>query len=130
MPVWPICFCSCWPKPPPPIRLPAPMMPMSFIDTPPSWRAPCTASAARSTVSLSGCFPNLVMWMPRIQMSSLALIVLLRLSVAGRFEPEADGFLAVIVLTQRVRRQADLHVRRDVVGIGLHVDEVAAHGRA
>src|SRR5688500_10249214 len=102
------------------------MMPMSFIVTPPSLRAPCTASAARSTVSLSGCLPNLVMWMPSIQMSSLALIVLLRLSVlsvVGRFEPEADGFLAVIVLTQRVRRQADLHVRRDVVGIRLHVDD-------
>ena len=51
------------------------MMPMSFIDTPPSLRAPWTASAARSTVSLSGCLPNLVMWIPRIQMSSLALIV-------------------------------------------------------
>ena len=60
-PVWPICFCSCWPNPPPPIRLPAPITPMSFIDTPASLRAACTASAARSTVSLSGCFPNLVM---------------------------------------------------------------------
>ena len=32
------------------------------------------ASAARSTVSRSGCLPNLVIWMPRIQTSSLALI--------------------------------------------------------
>ena len=45
---------------------------MSFIVTPPSARAPMAASAARSTMSLSGCLPNFVMWMPRIQMSSLA----------------------------------------------------------
>ena len=46
---------------------------MSFIVTPPSASAPIAASAARSTVSLSGCLPNLVMWIPRIQMSSLAI---------------------------------------------------------
>jgi hypothetical protein len=62
MPVWPICFCSAWPIPrPPPIRLPAASTPMSFIVTPPSARAACAASAARSTVSSSGCFPNFVM---------------------------------------------------------------------
>ena len=47
---------------------------MSFIDTPPSARAPRMASAARSTMSLSGCLPNFVMWIPRIQISSLALM--------------------------------------------------------
>ena len=43
---------------------------MSFIVTPPSASAAMAASAARSTVSLSGCLPNLVMLIPRIQMSS------------------------------------------------------------
>ena len=45
--------------------------PCPAIVTPPSASAPMAASAARSTVSLSGCLPNLVMWIPRIQMSSL-----------------------------------------------------------
>ena len=48
--------------------------PMSAIVTPASASAPLAASAARSTVSLSACLPNLVIRMPRIQMSSLALI--------------------------------------------------------
>ena len=62
MPVWPICFCSAWPIPsPPPIRLPAASTPISFIVTPASLNAACAASAARSTVSRSGCFPNFVM---------------------------------------------------------------------
>ncbi len=53
------------------IRLPAARMPMSFMVTPPSASAARAASAARSTVSWSGCLPNLVMLIPRIQMSSL-----------------------------------------------------------
>ena len=57
------------------MRLPAATTPMSCMVTPPSARAPRAASAARSTVSLSGCLPNLVMVIPRIQMSSaLAMI--------------------------------------------------------
>ena len=37
MPVWPSCFCTIWPiGAMATIRLPAPMMPMSFIVTPPS----------------------------------------------------------------------------------------------
>ncbi len=43
------------------MRLPAARMPMSFIDAPASSSAAIAASDARSTVSLSGCFPNLVM---------------------------------------------------------------------
>ena len=35
--------------------------------------AASAASDARSTVSLSGCFPNLVIVMPKIQMSSAAM---------------------------------------------------------
>ena len=44
---------------------------MSFIVTPPSASAASAASDARSTVSLSGCLPNLVILIPRIQTSSL-----------------------------------------------------------
>jgi hypothetical protein len=43
------------------MRLPAANTPMSRIETPPSASAPSAASAARSTVSRSGCFPNFVM---------------------------------------------------------------------
>ena len=75
MPVWPSCFCTCWPMPALDcIRLPAPMIPMSFMVTPPSARAPSTASEARSTRSWSGCLPNLVMWIPRIHRSSDAMV--------------------------------------------------------
>src|SRR6476620_9364870 len=71
MPVWPICFCSIWPiGAAPPMRLPAARMPMARMVMPPSDNAPITASDARSTVSFSGCLPNFVMWIPRIQMSS------------------------------------------------------------
>jgi hypothetical protein len=55
---------------------------MSRIVTPPSARAAIAASAARSTVSLSGCLPNFVILMPRIQMSSLAMVVLLTVSLS------------------------------------------------
>ena len=46
---------------------------MSFMEmpSPASARAPDTAAAPRSTTSLSGYLPNLVMWIPRIQTSSL-----------------------------------------------------------
>ena len=57
------------------MRFPAAMTPMSRIRTPASARASSVASAARSTVSLSGCFPNFVMRMPRIQ--TLSLLALL-----------------------------------------------------
>src|SRR6056297_732476 len=71
MPVWPTCFWICWPMPPDPIRLPAASTPMSAMVTPPSASAAMTASEARSTTSRSVCLPNLVMLIPRIQMSSL-----------------------------------------------------------
>ena len=71
MPVWPICFCSCWPMPAPAaIRFPAASTPMSFMLTPASARAFIEASEARSIVSLSGCLPNFVIEIPRIQTSS------------------------------------------------------------
>ena len=57
-----------------PIRLPAASTPMSAIVTPPSFKAAIVASAARSKVSLSGCLPNLVMAIPRIHTSSLAMM--------------------------------------------------------
>ena len=60
----------------------------------PSWSRrrrparPCTASAARSTVSLSGCLPNLVMWIPRIQSSSDADVIVVNLpGVRSRSRP-------------------------------------------
>src|SRR5882724_12017344 len=123
MPVWPTCFWSCWPIPsPPPSRLPAASTPMSFIFTPASASAPSVASAARSTTSLSGCFPNFVILMPRIQTS---LVLTARSLVGDRFEAEADRFGAGAVGAKRVRRQADLHPEGHVVGIRVDVDEVA-----
>src|ERR687891_434403 len=90
MPVWPTCFWICWPMPPgPPMRLPAANTPMSRIVTPPSASAPIAASAARSTVSLSGCLPNLVMWIPRIQTSSFAMS--LRLSALDGLDVDHVG---------------------------------------
>ena len=47
---------------------------MSFIVTWASPTAARVASDARSMMSASGRFPNLVMWIPRIQTSSLAII--------------------------------------------------------
>src|SRR5436190_24368162 len=127
MPVWPICFWSCWPMPAAAaMRFPAASTPMSPIVTPPSRRAPVAASAARSTVSSSGCLPNFVMWIPRIQTLSLAMTILL----ADRFEPEADGLGAVVVGADRERGQPDLHADRDVFGIGGTVDDVGPHARA
>ena len=54
-----------------PTRLPAARMPMSPMVTPASASAAMAASAPRSMTSLSGCLPNFVMLMPRMQMSSL-----------------------------------------------------------
>src|SRR5688500_5572897 len=125
MPVWPICFCSIWPMgAPAPMRLPAARMPMSRMVTPPSARAAMAASAARSTVSRSGCLPNFVMLMPRMKMSSL---------IASRSQglvAEADGLGAVVVGSHHVGGQLDLHAERHVLGIGLGVDHVAADARA
>src|SRR4051812_6844918 len=130
MPVWPTCFWICWPipRPPPPMRLPAAITPMSRIRTPASANAPMTAPAARSAVSLSGCFPNFVMVMPRIQTPSL-LGTGCSL-VRDRFEAEADGLGALAVGTEHVGGQADLHAQGHVVGIGIDVDDVAPHARA
>src|SRR5438105_1399762 len=130
MPVWPTCFWICWPipRPPPPMRFPAAMTPMSRIRTPASARASSVASAARSTVSLSGCFPNFVILMPRIQTPSL-LGTGCSL-VRDGFEAEADGPGTGAVGAERVRRQPDLHAQRDVLGIGLDVDDVGPHAGA
>src|SRR4051812_314965 len=128
MPVWPICFCSCWPMPAlAAIRLPAASTPMSFIVTPASFSAAMAASAARSTVSRSGCLPNLVMWIPRIQ--TLSLIACL-LACSGRLEAETDGLVAVVVRADRVGGELDLHAEVHVVRIGFGVDHVAPHARA
>ena len=54
MPVWPICFCSCWPTPACELnRLPQPSTSMSWIVTPASFSAPSADSLARSIRSLS-----------------------------------------------------------------------------
>src|SRR6478672_2444676 len=123
MPVWPICFCSICPiGAAPPMRLPAARMPTSRMVTPPSASAPMTASDARSTVSLSRCLPNLVMWMPRIQMSSAMS--------AGSFrrgEPESDGLGAGAVDADHLGRELDLHPDVHVLGIRRRPDDVGAH---
>src|SRR5271165_3081025 len=122
MPVWPSCFCSCWPIPAlAAIRLPAPIIPTSFMVTPPSVSAPSTASEARSTMSLSGCFPNLVMWIPRIQTSSAAI------STSQGFEAEADRFGSILILPDCLGGQAHRHPERDVLGIGFDIDQVRPH---
>src|SRR5712672_1817079 len=102
---------------------------MSDMVRPASESAPVAASAARSTVSRSGCLPNLVIRMPRIQISSLALIVAAPSSVGDswsgrRLEAEADRLGALGVGADRVGGQAHLHPVADVLGIGLDVDEV------
>src|ERR1700735_2263102 len=122
MPVWPSCFCTTCPiGNAPPMRLPAPMMPMSFMVTPPSARAPWTACDARSVVSRSGCFPNFVMWMPRIHTSSDADAIVL---TSQGFETEAHCLGAVVVGADHLGGQADLHAQRHVFGIGRHGDEI------
>src|SRR6056297_1428625 len=126
MPVWPICFCSCWPMPPDPMRLPAARMPMSAMETPASARAAMAAWAPRSTVSRSGCLPNLVMLIPRIQMSSL----ISRSSRRDRREAETDRLDTAVVGAHRIGGQADLHAERHVLVVGGHVDQVAPHARA
>src|SRR5436190_19052174 len=121
MPVWPTCFWICWPTPPPPSRLPAAMTPISFIVTPPSFSAALTASAARSTTSLSGCLPNFVIVMPRIQMSSVAMSWSPLVSVQGsvqRLEAEVHGLGSFVVRADDLRRQAHLHPEADVLGVG------------
>src|SRR6478609_3040795 len=124
MPVWPICFCSCCPIPPAaPMRLPAASTPMSRIDTPPSANAAIAASDARSTVSLSGCMPNFVIWIPRIQTSSPAITS----PLSDGFEPEPNRLDTLTINTHRLRCQLDLHPERHVLRIGLHVDHVASH---
>src|SRR5271154_2406102 len=128
MPVWPSCFCTTCPiGSPPPMRLPAPMMPMSFMVTPPSASEPWTACAARSVVSRSGCFPNLVMWIPRTHTSSDADAIVL---TSQGFETEADCLGAVVVGADHLGRQADLHAQRHVFGIGCHIDEIGLHAGA
>src|SRR5688572_12776051 len=125
MPVWPTCFWSIWPRWPPPVgmRLPAARIPMSFMEmpSPASAMAARVASEARSTVSLSGCFPNLVIEMPRMKTSSAAMSVLLQ-----GFEAEADGLGAVVVGADQVRGELHLHAELHVLGVGLGVDHVAA----
>src|SRR4029450_940976 len=124
MPVWPTCFWICWPMPAAlPIRLPAASTPMSAMVTPPSARAAMAASAARSTVSWSGCLPKRVMWIPRIQTSS-AMGGLLR------GEPEADRLGAGAVDADRERGQRHLHAQLHVVGGGLDAHDVASHAGA
>src|SRR5579875_2765073 len=101
------------------------MTPTSRIVTPPSANAPKTASEARSTVSLSGCFPNLVMWIPRTQMSSAAMR-----HPFQWFEPEADRLGTLRVDPDDRGCQANLHPNRDVLGVGRDVDHVGPNAGA
>src|SRR4051812_598085 len=100
------------------MRLPAARMPTSPIETPPSASAPMTASAARSTVSLSGCLPNLVIEIPRIQMSSLMSVPFHGL------EAEADRLGAGGIGPDDLGRQPHLHSHLDVLRVGRRVDHV------
>src|ERR1700744_2941158 len=102
------------------------MTPMSAIVTPASASAPVAASAAKSTVSRSGCLPNLVIRIPRIQISSLVLIAVAPSSFGG-LEAEANCLGALGIGSHRVGGQPHLHPVANVLGIGLDVDEVAAH---
>src|SRR6185437_8906541 len=104
------------------MRLPAASTPMSCIDTPASRSAPCAAWAARSTMSRSGCFPNFVIVIPRIQTSSV-------MSRSYRLEAESNCFGAGLVPAQHVRREPDPHADVDVVGRRLDVDDVGSHLR-
>src|SRR5918997_5042541 len=127
MPVCPICFWSCWPIPAlAPMRLPAASTPICCMVTPPSASAPMAASEARSTGSLSGCFPNLVIVIPRIQTSS----AMWRFSCSGEgLEAVADGLGARFVGADGGGGEPDLHPELDVLGVGLDVHEVAPHAR-
>src|SRR6476646_7443937 len=111
--------------PGPPMRLPAARMPMSRMVTPPSASAPIAASLARSMVSRSGCLPNLVMWIPRIQMSSAAIACSFQ-----RFETEPDRIGAGAVRADDLRCEPDLHADVHVIGVGLDVHDVGANARS
>src|ERR1700678_4005234 len=101
---------------------------MSAIVTPASASASVAASAARATVSRSACLPNLVIRIPRIQMSSLALIVAPSsegvVQASGGLETEADCLGARRVGADRVDGQSHLHPVADVLWVGLDVDQV------
>src|ERR1700712_3292772 len=133
IPVWPICFWSCCPISAfAAIRFPAASTPISAMLTPASASAPVAAWAARSTVSRSGCLPNLVMRMPSIQISSLALIGIAPSSTGddrsfGGLEAEANRFGALGVGADGVGGEPNLHAIADVLGIRLDVDEVGPH---
>src|SRR6266480_6396079 len=116
--------------PPPPIRFPAARMFICFMLTPASPSAPRAASDARSTESLSGCLPNFVMWMPRIQTSSLIAVLSDQAVSSGRFEAEANGLGPRFVGTEGERGEPELHSEAHVLWIGVGVDHVAAHARA
>src|SRR5579883_626023 len=140
MPVCPICFWSCWPIPAAAaMRFPAARTPMSLMVTWASERAPRAASAARSTVSLSGCFPNLVMWIPRIQTSSLTCRSSLpaprrsrldRWASGRRLEAKPDGLGPLRVRPHGERGQPHLHPEFHVLGVRLDVDDVRPDARA
>src|SRR4051812_31081271 len=98
-------------------------MPMSFIVTPPSASALRVASAARSMASLSVCLPNLVIEIPRIHTSS-------DIACLQGFEAEANCLCAFTVARHRERRQPHLHAEVQMIGVGLHVDDVAPHAGA
>src|SRR5436190_9797306 len=107
-------------------------MPMSFMVTPASPSAPSAASAASSTVVWSGCLPNFVMWIPRIQTSPLLMSMPPRARAlrSRRFEAEADRFGASAVGADGERRQANLHAQLHVLGVGGRIHDVGAHARA
>src|SRR6202022_1233692 len=159
MPVWPICFCSCWPMPALAfIRFPAASTPLSAMVTPASESAPMAAWAARSTASRSGCLPNLVIRIPRIQTSSLPFIVdapssgdqcrvvgdgresvvhrggraMLDTSQRSRdgFEAKPHRLVALGIGADRGGGEPPFHSVMAVLGMGLDVDEVGADSGA
>ena len=106
IPVCPICFCNCWPIPAPAfIRFPTPSTPTSEREIPASFSASRLASAARSTTSLSGCLPNLVILDPIIQIVSDPIFS----SYLYWFKAESYCFRTFTIFSHRIRHQLNLH---------------------
>src|SRR5215211_3999577 len=124
MPVWPICFCTCWPKVYGSNWLPTAMTCTSRMVRPASSRAPRLASAARSRASRSRWRRKGVIAVPMIHTSSLIAV-----SPLGRVVgvAERDRLGSVVVGAGPVGDHPDRHVEVDGGGFRGHVDEVGLH---
>src|SRR5688572_18243883 len=100
---------------------------MSWMATPPSSSASIAASAPRSIRSLSVYRPKRVIDAPRIQ--TLSPLSLMRILSAG-LEAERHRFGSVVVGAGDEGGELDGHTERDVLGLGLDVDDVGLHDSA